>query len=163
MPYRARDIMTTDISSVEPEMSLVDLESKFLSEKIGGAPVVSEGKLVGVVSRSDIVRILSVEESYAETTCDFYQIAYLDELPDEAIARSIGRQVGQRLEQLNVSDAMVGRVITAPPEEPIAELAKTMLRYKIHRILITDGDTLVGLVSATDLIRLIAQEQLIDR
>ena len=51
-----RDIMTTEVFTVSPGLSLVDLELELGAQRVSGAPVVEHGKLVGIVSRSDIDR-----------------------------------------------------------------------------------------------------------
>ena len=65
-PRRARDLMSGPPRTVRPDTSLADLERALLDAGVGGFPVVEDGRLVGVVSRSDVVRQLSVEQSLAE-------------------------------------------------------------------------------------------------
>ncbi len=161
MSLRARDIMTTEIITVSPEMSLVDLETKFLEEKISGAPVVEDGHLVGVISRSDLVRIHAVNESFAENLCDFYQNVGLHgtspRLSSAGLTHlGIGKQVIELMQDQKVRDAMIHKIITASPDAHVNELAHEMLERHIHRILITTGDRLEGIVSASDLMRLLA-------
>ena len=69
----AAHAMQTDVETVLPTMGLVDLERQFLIRGLNGFPVVEQGKLIGIVSRSDVVRILSVERSVAEQASDFYR------------------------------------------------------------------------------------------
>ncbi|HEX9653693.1 MAG TPA: CBS domain-containing protein, partial [bacterium] len=53
----AKDIMNTDVITVEEDLSVGDLANLLTDKMITGAPVVNaKGKLVGVVSMSDIVR-----------------------------------------------------------------------------------------------------------
>ena len=66
-----RDIMEKDVRSVTPETSLVDLERRLLQARVGALPVVERtGELVGIASRSDVVRQLSVEQSLGEAMAD---------------------------------------------------------------------------------------------
>ncbi len=54
-----RDFMTTPVDSVTPETQLLDLTRLFLSRPFRKLPVVdSEGRVVGQVSRRDILRII---------------------------------------------------------------------------------------------------------
>ena len=55
---RARDVMQASVLTVSPGMSLTELEDFLVSKRITGAPVVERGVLIGIVSRSDIVRLL---------------------------------------------------------------------------------------------------------
>src|SRR4051812_34627816 len=53
----ARDVMQAKVITTYPEMSLLAASKLFHDNKITGAPVVTkEGKLVGVISQSDLVR-----------------------------------------------------------------------------------------------------------
>ena len=53
----AKDIMNPSVISVEENLSVHELANFFTEKMISGAPVVNkDGKLVGVVSLSDIVR-----------------------------------------------------------------------------------------------------------
>ena len=52
----AKDIMTRDIITVAPTMSVKNLAMTLIKNQISGAPVASkDGKIVGVVSEADIV------------------------------------------------------------------------------------------------------------
>src|SRR5512139_215511 len=50
------DIMTRNVVTVSPDADLVDVARTMLERKIGGLPVVEDGKLVGIVTESDIFR-----------------------------------------------------------------------------------------------------------
>jgi acetoin utilization protein AcuB len=50
------DVMTRDVITVGPDTDLVDVARTMLARKIGGLPVVDEGRLVGIVTESDIFK-----------------------------------------------------------------------------------------------------------
>jgi CBS domain-containing protein len=157
MSWTARDLMQTEVRTVTPQTTLVDLERRFLDDRVSGYPVVEDGRLVGIVSRSDVVRQLSVEQSVAETFSDYYRdVAGFEEPPSQSLAR-IGAQVGARIEGLRVKDFMMHAPITAAPDDPLSELAKLLLEQRIHRIPVVEGGRLVGIVSSLDLVRLFAE------
>lgn len=76
---QAKDIMTRDIITVSPTMSIKNLAMTLIKNQISGAPVAGKnGKIVGVVSEADIVakkgkdvkaimskKIISVDEETA--------------------------------------------------------------------------------------------------
>ncbi|CAG7857774.1 hypothetical protein MCAMS1_02727 [biofilm metagenome] len=53
------DFMTTEVVSVEAQSSIVDLAEKFQSSPIRSFPVYDQGKLVGIISRTDVLRALA--------------------------------------------------------------------------------------------------------
>jgi CBS domain-containing protein len=54
---RARDLMQTDVLTVSPETSLLDMHRMFIEEEIHGAPVVDDdGSVRGVISSLDLLR-----------------------------------------------------------------------------------------------------------
>ncbi len=55
----ARNIMTTPAISVDQEATIEDVARLFLTRKINQAPVVHGGRLVGIVSRGDLVSAIA--------------------------------------------------------------------------------------------------------
>jgi len=56
--HRARDVMTTEIASVGEDTSIEHVAHIIEDKKIRRVPVLRDGKLLGVVSRSDLIRAL---------------------------------------------------------------------------------------------------------
>lgn len=159
MSLTARDCMRSEIRTVGPRMRVADLEQLFLRERISGAPVVEEGELVGIVSRSDIVRELLVEQSVVEATASFYLEPFDTETHPERDREAESEAVAARWKDLTVRDVMVHERIRVGPDEPVASVARTMLERRVHRLLVTEGERLLGLVSSLDLVRLLAEER----
>lgn len=155
MPVKARDVMQTEVGTVVPDMSLPDLERAFLSARRSGFPVVEKGQLVGIISRSDVVRQLCVETALAEQISDFYAGEGVSEPPESL--EEVGARVGARIERLAVREVMSRRLITAAPEDPLADVARRMIEHGIHRLPVVESGRLVGLVSSLDLVRLFAE------
>lgn len=55
------------------------------------------------------------------------------------------------LTKLKVKDVMSQQVITVPPTEDVVFAFEKLMKHKISSLPILDGDTLVGIVTATDL------------
>ena len=53
---RVRDVMTQGVRSVEPGMPLSAAAQLLLTERIGALPVVEAGRLVGMLSYTDVLR-----------------------------------------------------------------------------------------------------------
>ena len=56
------EVMTRDFKYVTPDMRMTDVKDLFQRERISGAPVVSEGVLVGIVSIADLIRALQLAD-----------------------------------------------------------------------------------------------------
>jgi len=54
---RVKDVMTTDPVTVRPDAPLAEAARIMLERKIGCLPVVEAGKLVGILTESDFVRL----------------------------------------------------------------------------------------------------------
>jgi len=52
------DCMTTDLESVSPEADIIELCQRFVSGRRSRFPVVENGRLVGQISRSDVLRAI---------------------------------------------------------------------------------------------------------
>src|SRR4051812_36818538 len=103
MPLTARDIMQPNVRTIGPDVLLLEADRELLAQRVSGFPVVERGQLVGMLSRSDIVRQLSVEQSLAEIISDYYHDSGSHDHAAESIEELAGR-VGRRVEHLTVRD-----------------------------------------------------------
>ena len=109
---------------------------------------------MGVVSRSDIVRIIDVERSFDEQISDYYRVLHAPDADQAQEAEvAAGERVGARIEGLTAADAMVKSVITTDPKADLADVAKLMVDRGIHRLPVTEDGKLVGIVTSLDLVR----------
>ena len=53
------DFMTTDVSTIDPDASLMDLAQTFANSSFRRCPVVRDGRLVGLICRRDVLRALN--------------------------------------------------------------------------------------------------------
>jgi CBS domain-containing protein len=149
----ARDVMQTHLVTVEPELPLVDVHRLFVEEEITGAPVVDEtGRLVGVISSTDLLRAVEEEHESASAEPHYFREWLEFSGPDWARAPS---DFQDRLAALTVEDAMTRGGITVDPETPAGEVAALMRRHRVHRVLVVERELLVGIVTTFDLIGLL--------
>lgn len=156
----ASDVMQVAVRTVPPNMPLPRLEAEFLDAAVSGFPVVDEGRLVGVISRSDIIRSICSERDIASRTSDFYfDDKGFHEVPMESLS-DIAARVGQRLDARLVQDAMVSPPQTVSVETPISLIARRFEELHVHRLPVVENYRLVGLITTMDLVRLIADHRL---
>ncbi|HIC90376.1 MAG TPA: CBS domain-containing protein [Anaerolineae bacterium] len=61
----AADIMTTPVRTISPDAQLEDLATLMVTERVNPVPVVENNRLVGIVSHTDVIRILEEIEPEA--------------------------------------------------------------------------------------------------
>ncbi len=152
---RAADVMSRSLIVATPDQDLLEAERALLDNRISGMPVVEDGRLVGVLSASDIARVQLLMNS-------------LDGQVDDRLDWPIQADGFQHsdpppyhgfrhlLDRLKVKDAMHDQVIVCHAETPVAEVARTMAEKRIHRLIVVEGDHPVGIVSSLDLVKVLA-------
>lgn len=113
----AKDIMTRDVITVSPAMSVKSLAGLLIKNQISGAPVAGKnGKIVGVVSESDIV---AKKGRDVKTIMSKKLIAVDEETAVEEIAQLMTTHKIKRLPVMN-GDKVVGIVSRADIVNAIA-------------------------------------------
>jgi CBS domain-containing protein len=179
---RLQDIMTRDVVTVSPELSLRDTMELLTTRHISGAPVVVGGIVVGVISLNDVAEVAAAAPGAPTHRAEVpdwgeYQdplewideeeppAAYFAQLWEDSAVDVVARMeqvAGGRwnaLEELTVSDAMNARVVALPPDTPVERAAEVMRRAGVHRLLVMEGGRLLGLVSTTDVTGAVADHR----
>ena len=52
------DVMTHDVVTVSPDASIGEVAQQLLDHRIGGVPVIEKGRIVGVITESDLFRVI---------------------------------------------------------------------------------------------------------
>jgi CBS domain-containing protein len=137
---RVRDVMSTPPLAVAPAMSLRDLAAFLTEHEISGVPVVEDGRVVGVVSASDVVD--------RERGPD---------LESRDLRSRLRRRPRVAAYASTVGEAMKSPPITVQPWMSVYEAAWLMSFYDVNRLPVVDRDELVGVVARTDLVRYFAR------
>jgi len=147
----AKDIMNPDVLSVGPGWSIGQLADFLCANSISGAPVISEdNKLLGVVSMTDLVRQTSMpginscldhaEENYIHSSEKQYSPAEIES----------SRIDSQSL--TSVSEIMTPVTFNVNEYTRIQDVADAMLRGRIHRVFVTNNESLIGIITTMDLL-----------
>ena len=114
----AKEIMTTDIISVEPTMTVRKLAMTLIKNQISGAPVTGKnGKIVGIVSEADLV---AKKGKDVKTIMSKKVISVAEDTPVEEIAQLMTRHKIKRLPVMK-GDKVVGIVSRADIVSAIAQ------------------------------------------
>jgi CBS domain-containing protein len=149
----ARDLMETHVQSVGRTTPLLDVHRLFAEEEISGAPVLDEdGALVGVITSSDLVRSVEEERDTVAVETTYFRDLLPYSSPDWSTE---SEDLQDRLRERRAEDAMTTSVLTVAPDVPAPEIARRLREHRVHRVFVTDGGRLVGVISAFDLLRLV--------
>jgi CBS domain-containing protein len=142
---KAKDIMTADPVCVAPSTRLRELARVFEEHGVSGVPVLSrEGKVVGVVSKTDLIRRCS------EGTDDIPP-AYLFEILSEQGAEETRGVMPEPL--ICVEDFMTEDPLMVGPEISALAVARLMHHKRIHRVIVTDDERFpLGIITSMDLL-----------
>ena len=150
----AKDIMNSQVISVPADWSVQEL-AQFLTEKaITGAPVADEtGKLIGVVSATDIVRFDSFCEKpiRANEPHDYYMHGWEQKLSaDDLSSFHI-----EDFPEASVREIMTPLIFKVDVNTPVQEIAYAMIGGRIHRLLVLDHGSIVGIITTMDMLKVI--------
>lgn len=123
--------MSRPVIAVTPDMPINDVLAMFRKERIRRAPVMLDGKLVGIVSERDL---LNATPS-SVTTLSVWEMHYL-------------------ISKVTVKDVMAKNVVTVDQDTPIEEAARIMADKKIGGVPVMSGENVVGIITETDLFKI---------
>jgi CBS domain-containing protein len=140
MPTRAKDIMTREVATATPAMSIDDLCEIFQTRNIKGVPVVDEaGQLRGIVTESDVV---------------FGGLGRGRPISSPAEGKLPGPG------PTTVGEIMTEPAISAEEDTDVLKLAELMWKMRIHRLPICRNGRLTGIVSALDICQALTEGKL---
>ncbi len=121
-----REIIEHKVITVQKDNTLEELIAKFREYDFHGFPVLDRDELVGVVTKTDLLKIVTITEGNVD-----------------------------RMFASHVGDIMTPHPITVSPENNLHEAVDIMNKNRIRTLPIVDGEKFVGLLSYSDLVRTI--------
>lgn len=176
-----RDIMTEDVVTASPETTLREAAELLAAGGIGGLPVVTADRIVGVVSIRDLVDFSAFTpgvpaeredsdewsewappdewEEGGEPPAVYFLELWLESGADlvDRFASDAGPE-WDILDEHVVAEVMTRTLVTVAPDTAVPEAARHMVRSAVHRLLVVESGRLLGVVTATDLLRAFAGE-----
>ncbi|HEX8822838.1 MAG TPA: CBS domain-containing protein [Archangium sp.] len=135
--FTVDEVMAREVLAVHPDTSLQTAAELMLEHGISGMPVVDdEGQLVGMVSKTDMLRHQFEDSEVSVGT-----------LPS-----------GQHLlEDTIVEEVMTPQVLAVREGASLVDAAKILVEAGLHRVpVITRTGALAGLISTSDIVRWVA-------
>jgi len=121
--------MTQRVVSVDSDSTCRAALDLMRTQRIRRAPVVRKGKLVGMVSERDLLRILP------------------------GTVAQIDSRSGAEAEKLPVTRVMATNVVTLDPEDHLEDASVKMLRNRIGGMPVMENGEIVGMLTESDIFR----------
>jgi CBS domain-containing protein len=156
----AADVMNPRVLAAAADWTLPELADFLVEHEISGAPVVdAAGRLLGVVSMTDIAAALAASAGIAAGGADGRRSDFFRSAWPEGPSRETLADLSARGERRTVREIMTPEVYTVTEDAPVAELAETLIEEHVHRLLVTREERVVGIVSTSDLLGLLVAEE----
>lgn len=146
---RLRDIMTRDVLSMSPDFSIRDAMEFLAKHCVSGTPVLENGKVVGVVSASDLIAFaaaLPPSRSDVDVCFRDAESPFMGSLDDHTVA-----------------EVMTETVHSLPSTTEVSVAAQFMRSARIHRVLAMEAGRLCGIVSMSDIAGAVADQRVTGR
>ena len=123
------EVMSAPAIAVTADTPLKDVARLFTEKRISGAPVIdSQGRVIGVISETDLVRRASGETRRPNRTT-----------------------TGSK--SVTVSRCMTTPAITISPRADLRDAARMMFEHRVNRLPVVDGEALAGVLTRADVVR----------
>lgn len=176
------EVMTRDVVTLSPETTIREAMELLSTKHLSGAPVVVGERVAGIVSMTDLLGFLinasesgaSAQESIADDwdrsddeiddSGDIESSLTLDEAWEDWSKSSEGSvddavpQGGHLIDQHTVDEVMTDQIVSVTPAMSVKAAAAVMRKHRIHRVLVMKHKSLVGILSAFDVVRTVSDK-----
>jgi len=125
MPPRVSSYMSSPVITALPTDSLTYVRNLMLRHKIGRVVIVEDDKVVGIISKTDFVKVLYNRKRYIKP-----------------------------LDTISSSEIMTSPVYAVSPDRSVKSVAQILIKYNIGSLPVISNDgNLVGIITKTDLLK----------
>jgi len=135
-----KDIMTREVVTVRPDITLKELAKILKDNRIKGVPVIDkDDNLIGIITMTDLLKILR-------------DINYWSNI--EKVKPGIGIKEGliKEKDSLVVEQKMAKGVKTVSEDDTIERVVDLMCTHNIHTIPVVKNNKLIGVIGVTDIV-----------
>ncbi len=150
-----KDVMNSDVISCRPDDEISNAAQILKEQNISGLPVVDEGKVVGIVTEADVLKLLEVPEHGGLWLPSPFEVIEIPirELINWEDTKHMLTDIGSK----PIRDIMESEVYTISVDRSIEDASSIMVKHKVNRLPVLDGETLVGIITRGDIIRGLAE------
>jgi len=122
-----KDIMTHNVITITGDTYVLDAEKIMDSNKIGRLPIVDNNRLIGIVTKDDVLK------ASPSSTTSYNQ-----------------RQLFYLMSKLTVKEIMKTRVITVTPDTTVEKAVTIAQKHRVGSLPVVEGERVVGILTTND-------------
>lgn len=149
---KIEDVMNKNVITCKPDDSLGHLATLFKEKHISGLPVVEKGKVVGLVSETDLIKLFKSPEFSNElwlpSPFEIIEIPIRNLVKLEETKRAL-----ENLKLRPVRDIMTKTVHSISPDDTLEKASGIMVKHHVNRLPVIENGKLAGIVARSDIIR----------
>lgn len=146
-----KDVMNTDVVTCSSETPVREVAQLLKQKNVSGLPVVDDGKVVGIVSEGDIIKLLEVPEHGGLWLPSPFEVI---EIPIRELLN--WKETKDLLEDFGskpVKEIMTRDVYAIGPDASVEDASAVLSKHRVNRLPVVDEDgTLVGIITRGDII-----------
>ena len=177
------ELMTRDVVTLSPGMTIREAMEILFTKHLSGAPVVAGGRVEGVVSMTDLLEFV-INAPEPDESAQVESSAGNWETSDDRINSSEDMELSEMsadpwetwpdasegnvddaldhgahlLDQHTVDEVMTNEIVSVTPGTSVKSAAKVMNKHRIHRVLVMKDHSLMGILSAFDVVRSVSDK-----
>lgn len=145
----AKEIMSVEVHAVTEDTSIDELAKAFIEKGESGFPVLdAEGKLVGVVTESDLIH--QNQRLHIPTA-----VTLLDSIIFLESSKKLEEEI-RRMAATKVGEIMTRNPKTVAPDVPVSDVAALMAESHYYTIPVVEDDKVIGVIAKLDIVRSMA-------
>ena len=150
-----KDVMNSNVVSCKPDDEISSAAQLLKEHNISGLPVVDEGKVVGIVTEADLLKLLEVPEHGGLWLPSPFEVIEIPirELINWEDTKHMLADIGSK----PIRDIMESEVHTISAASSIEDASSMMIKHKVNRLPVMDDGMLVGIITRGDIIRGLAE------
>lgn len=149
---KIKEVMNKDVIVCAPNDTLAHLADMFKKNHISGIPVVDKGKVVGLVSETDLIKLFRIPE-YSN---DLWLPSPFEiiEIPIRNLVKlEETKKFFENMKLRPVKDIMTRTVHAISPDEELEDASAMMVKHNVNRLPVIENGKLVGIVARSDIIK----------
>ncbi|WP_410507412.1 CBS domain-containing protein [Methanosarcina hadiensis] len=152
---KVKDVMNPDVVFCKSDNTIREAAKILKDNNISGAPVLENGRLVGIISEGDLLELLVIPEKgnlWLPSPFEVIEVPIRELLSWEETKKMLS-DVGST----KVKEIMTKDVHTISSEASVEEASELMVRRRINRLPVMENDRVVGIITRGDIIEGLAK------